>query len=209
MMISLQCQKTLFKNHHLHHHCLSFIKLQRFRYNHNDSHNNNNINNNNALLTDEDDGGDAHHRVSRHFVAIFAPTYTMDALQGLQKSLETKMIGSHIKWVPRCNLHLTLRYFGPVLSDPDNLQKANDIITEVVSRMQPFEVKLQGLGVFPKWKKPRVLYVGVTDGSGNIKALVAQLEEKWKRAGLPPQKEQRTVPHITIDKYCRDLMNFD
>jgi len=67
--------------------------------------------------------------------------------------------------------------------------------------MKPFEIQFQGLGVFPKWKKPRVLYVGIADGSAHVRDLIGQLEYKWKEAGIPPQKELKTVPHITIGRW--------
>jgi 2'-5' RNA ligase len=64
---------------------------------------------------------------------------------------------SRIKWVPRPNLHLTLRFFGSVISEEKMFRAATDVITDVVSNMEPFELELKTVGVFPKWDKPRVV----------------------------------------------------
>eukprot|EP01124_Arcella_intermedia_P023012 TRINITY_DN355_c0_g1_i2.p1 TRINITY_DN355_c0_g1~~TRINITY_DN355_c0_g1_i2.p1 ORF type:complete len:148 (-),score=18.28 TRINITY_DN355_c0_g1_i2:420-839(-) len=93
----------------------------------------------------------------RYFAAIVPPTYVLDTLEELQGGLAAKMSGSHVKWVSRTNIHTTLRFFGSDLDDPKLLLQANNILTDVIQNMNPFEIELQGVSVFPKWKKPRVV----------------------------------------------------
>eukprot|EP01124_Arcella_intermedia_P023011 TRINITY_DN355_c0_g1_i1.p1 TRINITY_DN355_c0_g1~~TRINITY_DN355_c0_g1_i1.p1 ORF type:complete len:146 (-),score=34.65 TRINITY_DN355_c0_g1_i1:19-456(-) len=67
--------------------------------------------------------------------------------------------------------------------------------------MNPFEIELQGVSVFPKWKKPRVLFVGVSEGSSSLKSLINQLEKRWKEAGIPPPKTANSMPHFTLGRW--------
>jgi len=140
-------------------------------------------------------------RVSRHFVAVVPPMQVLDLLEKLQENLSKKMSGTRIRWVPRENIHFTLRFFGSDLSDPALFNAATDVITKVVGESKPFEVQLKGLGVFPKWKKPRVLFVGVGEGESEFKLLITRLEQEWKKFKIPPAKAVKLVPHVTLGRW--------
>lgn len=47
------------------------------------------------------------------------------------------------------------------------------VMDEVLNDLDPFEVEIKTIGVFPKWKKPRVLWVGI--GEGKITFLLSLL----------------------------------
>jgi 2'-5' RNA ligase len=67
-----------------------------------------------------------------------------------------------------------------------------------------FSVRLQGLGVFPKPSFPRVVWVGVTEGSERVDALHVRADELLKTLGFPP--DERFHPHATVVrvKYVAD-----
>jgi 2'-5' RNA ligase len=39
---------------------------------------------------------------------------------------------------------------------------ATDVMSDVVSKMDPFELELRTVGVFPKWSKPRVVCISLS-----------------------------------------------
>ncbi|GAI77066.1 unnamed protein product, partial [marine sediment metagenome] len=68
-----------------------------------------------------------------------------------------------VRWVKKENIHLTLIFLGEI---------AEDVIDQVKERMQTvsknhkaFNMALQGTGVFPSFRRPRVLWVGVSPES--------------------------------------------
>lgn len=96
-------------------------------------------------------------------------------------------------WRPRENLHLTLRFFGdapePVVDDIDAA------LSDVALRVQPFEMRLKGVGVFGG-ADPHALWVGAAENVA-LSALAAGCERAARRAGLKPEP-RRFTPHVTI-----------
>jgi len=89
---------------------------------------------------------------------------------------------------------------------------ATDVITDVVSNMEPFELELKTVGVFPKWDKPRVLWIGIGQGKEELKALTKSLERGFRDVGISEQQKESAFfqhPHLTIgrweDIYVRTL----
>ena len=100
-----------------------------------------------------------------------------------------------MKFVEPENIHLTLKFLGEI--DPTLVDQSSQIVKE--TSFQPFDAKLEGIGVFPNLRRPRVVWAGITEG-------VSQLAEIWKEVDMKHSKlgferERRGFsPHITI---CR------
>lgn len=102
-----------------------------------------------------------------------------------------------IKWVPADNLHLTLKFLGEV----DNIEvpRVCDVVGDVCSEFEPFELSFAGTGGFPDLERPRVLFAGVEDPSGSLCRLVSQLETEL--AELRFKREPRDYrPHLTLGR---------
>ncbi len=102
--------------------------------------------------------------------------------------------GAPMKPVETGNLHITLRFIGEV---PRGL--AEDIARTVLEKLEfrEFEVELKGLGAFPSPARPRVVWVGVGEGSEELARLHREIEEGLRRLGIPPEREE-FVPHVTL-----------
>ena len=91
--------------------------------------------------------------------------------------------------------HLTLRFLG-------ELEEAtvDAVRRELAAELQSAPVvafRLEGIGAFPSRDRPRVVYVGVTDGREAVIAMAARAEEAVRRAGIPPETRP-FVPHATV-----------
>jgi 2'-5' RNA ligase len=64
-----------------------------------------------------------------------------------------------------------------------------------VSRIRPFRVELDGLGVFPRPTKARVFWVGLED-EGGLAAIASALDRELER-DFPPEKRAFTA-HLTV-----------
>ena len=104
--------------------------------------------------------------------------------------------GVPMKPVEPENLHITLRFIGEV---PEGL--VEEIKREVIGRLEfdPFDLELKGLGAFPGPYRPRVVWVGVGEGSEGLRRLHDLVEEGLRRLGVPPERGAKEyVPHLTL-----------
>ncbi|MDP6351214.1 MAG: RNA 2',3'-cyclic phosphodiesterase [Alphaproteobacteria bacterium] len=122
----------------------------------------------------------------RLFVAIPLPEPVKDRLEQFQAGL------AGARWVPRENMHLTLRFIGAVAGD-----QAEDIDTELATvRAPPFPVTLEGAGTFPGRGKPRSLWAGVA-ANGALAELKGRVDRALARAGCEPDQRKYTA-HVTL-----------
>ncbi|MEB3852152.1 MAG: RNA 2',3'-cyclic phosphodiesterase [Desulfurococcales archaeon] len=104
--------------------------------------------------------------------------------------------GVPLKAVEPENLHITIRFIGEV---PEGL--AGEIAREVIGRLEfpEFEVELRGLGAFPGPYRPRVVWVGVSEGAEWLSKIRGQVEEGLRRLGVPPERGGKEFhPHVTL-----------
>eukprot|EP01122_Echinamoeba_exundans_P014222 TRINITY_DN6393_c0_g1_i2.p1 TRINITY_DN6393_c0_g1~~TRINITY_DN6393_c0_g1_i2.p1 ORF type:complete len:256 (-),score=25.71 TRINITY_DN6393_c0_g1_i2:122-889(-) len=142
------------------------------------------------------------HVVPRLFAAIFPPVFTLDHSEALQQHLHADFVSAILRWKPRSNFQITLRFFGGLLKDEKHLAVANQIMTEVAARIDPFEVELYGVDVFPRWSKPRILWVGVNKGKKELNYLMSELEKEWDKAGIPDDEPKRPhKTHLTLGRW--------
>jgi 2'-5' RNA ligase len=105
--------------------------------------------------------------------------------------------GAPVKWVEETNLHITLNFLGDVTDEV--LAQVCRRAEEAVVIIEPFQMALRRVGAFPSPVRPRVVWVGVEAGAGEMVRLQAALETALKPLGFVG--EQRTfVPHLTIGR---------
>lgn len=76
------------------------------------------------------------------------------------------------------------------------------MLTTVAASFEPFTISLHSFGTFPKWKKPRVLWIGISDGLERYKSLVSTLKQEWKKHKVPGLDETLKIqPHLTIGRW--------
>jgi 2'-5' RNA ligase len=61
----------------------------------------------------------------------------------------------------------------------------------------PFNVHINGLGVFPNLNFPRVIWAGIAEGSDKLRDVFTQLESKLQGLGFMPDPKGFN-PHLTI-----------
>ncbi|MGB9842688.1 MAG: RNA 2',3'-cyclic phosphodiesterase [Candidatus Bathyarchaeales archaeon] len=101
--------------------------------------------------------------------------------------------GADLKLVEPKNIHITLRFLGNITSVM--IEK----VFEEMKRIQftPFNVQINGIGVFPDLRYPRVVWAGITEGSDQLKSIFSQLEPRLRGLGFAPDSKGFS-PHLTI-----------
>jgi 2'-5' RNA ligase len=130
----------------------------------------------------------------RAFVAIRMNQQVEDAVSALSDSIKRPRDG--IRWVPRANLHITLKYLGPAV-DPLRLERLTAGLHEVAQKTAPFEVAARGLGAFPNLEHPRAIFVGLH--SVELGALAARVETACADYGFE-HENRRWNGHLTIGR---------
>jgi len=106
-------------------------------------------------------------------------------------------LGPRVSWVSPPNLHLTLKFLGELPADA--LAEVREGLAEAVAGAAPFSLHFGGLGAFPDLTRPRVLWVGVDEGSRAAQALQSHVEAALTRRGFP-REERPFSPHLTIGR---------
>ena len=92
-------------------------------------------------------------------------------------------------------VHVTVHFLGPLL--PAETARVAAVVAPVVAAWPPFRLGLGGLGAFPGWRGPRVLWLGCARGAEPLRALAAAVTGALADAGFPaPTAPYR--PHATL-----------
>ena len=104
-----------------------------------------------------------------------------------------------VRWVPRANLHITLKFLGPAV-DAHRLQELTIGLRQLAAKTEPFELAATGIGAFPDLEHPRAIWVGLHSvESGALAALAARLETVAAEHGFEREK-RRWTGHLTIGR---------
>jgi 2'-5' RNA ligase len=137
----------------------------------------------------------------RTFIAVELPPQIKHELEGLIERLNCRK-NAQLRWVPIKNIHLTLKFIGEI--EANKVPLIINKITGVVNKFDAFDIKIGGLGAFPRLQKPRVLWVGC-DLPGAGFALQREMEESLVPLGIA-KENRRFHPHLTlarVSKYAR------
>ncbi len=99
-------------------------------------------------------------------------------------------------WSPAEQLHFTLAFLG---------EQPTAAVAQAVTALEKerqFDLAIGGAGAFPSERKPRVLWLGVTEGADRLVALATALVADLRARGL--QLDTRPFrPHLTIGRARR------
>lgn len=138
----------------------------------------------------------------RAFIAINLSSDIKEYLSSLKNNL--KIGNSKIKWVEENNLHITLKFLGYIL--PQQLELIDLGLKKITNQYLPFSIKLSSdIGIFPSYKMPRIIWVGIRESSRELTELYNSIEETLYKNGFP-KENKRFSGHITIGriKYIKD-----
>ncbi|MER3397706.1 MAG: RNA 2',3'-cyclic phosphodiesterase [Chloroflexota bacterium] len=133
----------------------------------------------------------------RLFVAIDLTAELKAALAELQNSLRRLWLGAPIRWVDPAGIHLTLKFLGEV--GADRLEAIFAALERGTAGVEPFELKIGGLGFFPSGRRTRVIWVGVNEATGRLAKLQRQVEAGLEPLGFAPENRE-FVPHLTLGR---------
>ena len=131
----------------------------------------------------------------RVFCAIELPETARELVLRHIARLKDVVPDAKASWSRDANLHLTLKFLGEI---PQNsVSDLSNAASRAVAELAPFSIRLEETGIFPKHGQPRVLWIGITDSSGNLGELHARLEDESANAGFAGD-DRPFHPHLTL-----------
>ncbi|MDF3054400.1 MAG: 2-5 ligase [Gammaproteobacteria bacterium] len=117
----------------------------------------------------------------------------VDCMAFLQSKETTK---ADLRWTPRDNLHITLRFLGELTSI--EAEKYTSIVKQALSDTRSFFIKTAQLIALPSAQHPCLIALGVEKTPG-LQTLFDRVNSALVSSGLPQEKYLFT-PHITLVK---------
>lgn len=129
----------------------------------------------------------------RLFLAIDIPPQVRETIATIQNRFKT--LGLKASWVRPDNIHLTLKFLGD--TPRERVVNIKKCISESIASINIFKAALDKTGVFPNFKKPQVLWVGLKDPHNHLKILQENIDAKMVELGFPWEKKKFN-PHLTL-----------
>ncbi len=130
----------------------------------------------------------------RIFIAINLPNKIKKELADVQNQLAE--FDLPIRWTKIKNIHLTLVFLGYI--EEKKVTEVTKVIEALINKVRSFEISIKNLGVFPNFKNPRIIWIGIENNKDLINlrnGLVNNLR------GLKFKIEKRDFsPHLTLGR---------
>jgi 2'-5' RNA ligase len=136
----------------------------------------------------------------RCFIAVTLPPAVLRQIETLQAGLKSH--GLKMSWVRPQNVHLTLKFLGDI--SPAGSEKAQRAMLQAASASAPFDLAMQGMGVFPGIRKPRILWTGVGGRTDQLQQVYQALDNGLAAEGFA--RESRPFKaHLTLARIKKSL----
>lgn len=128
----------------------------------------------------------------RAFLSIdIGDSNLLSKINGVQSRLDQD--AAKMKLVSTENIHFTIKFFGD--TSPARLDEIRKSLKDI--KFNPFTIKLEGVGVFPALRRPRIIWIGVTRNSEKLQKLKRRIDDSIRALGYTPERSEYT-PHATI-----------
>lgn len=143
--------------------------------------------------------------VMRTFIAIDLTPGLRRQVEGVQRrlirQLTAQKLDRTVRWVASHNIHLTLQFLGEIEETQVPFLVAR--LEEVVGRHDPIQLRIEGLGCFPNYNRPNVIWCGVAGTLQALARLQSEVAAATHDAGIQGD-DKPFKPHLTIGRTQRN-----
>ncbi len=134
----------------------------------------------------------------RAFVALNLPPAVREALWAATAAVRDQ--GLPVKWVRGDGIHLTLKFLGEVEDERERELVA--ALARAAQGARALPLALGGFGVFPDFRRPRVVWAGIAPEPG-LELLQHRVEQEFAALGFASEARPFR-PHVTLGRAARD-----
>jgi len=132
--------------------------------------------------------------VIRAFIAVDLDDPVIEKVCNVVAILKSRI--TEIRWLRKENLHLTLKFLGNIAES--QVEPITAALRHPLGLFSPCTISAKGLGVFPDFRRPKILWVGLT--GDQLVQLAAEIESALMPIGFTPENRAFT-PHLTIGRW--------
>ena len=132
----------------------------------------------------------------RAFIAIDLDSAVRTAVSAVLAALRQQRLADEVRWVSAEALHMTLRFLGKI--GPEQVAPLARQVSAELESIEPFEMLLGAVHLFPSARRPRVVALGVGP-LAPLEALAAAVERGTRVVGFEPE-ERRFRAHLTLGR---------
>lgn len=133
----------------------------------------------------------------RLFVAVALPDEVKERMQETQNELKASAGEAAVRWTRPEQFHLTLRFLGNV--DSSRIEALKQSLGAVCAGFPPLCLRAADVGFFPGPRRPRVVWVGISDAAGILTSLHEGIQTAT--AGFTSEsREERFAGHVTLGR---------
>jgi 2'-5' RNA ligase len=125
----------------------------------------------------------------RLFIAVALP-------DEVRHAIAARLLPIPGRLVQQANWHFTLRFLGATSANV-----RDKLIRELssISLGSDFRIQFNGIGAFPRAKRARIVWLGVSEGADSLIGLAAKAESAARSAGFAAEGRAFT-PHLTLSR---------
>ncbi|HEX4468040.1 MAG TPA: RNA 2',3'-cyclic phosphodiesterase [Gemmatimonadaceae bacterium] len=128
----------------------------------------------------------------RLFLAINIPPEVRHAIA--EASAPLRVAAPELSWIREPQIHLTVKFLG---EQPEELaSRIAEAMKAVAARNRVVDVEIGGVGAFPNFRRPRVVWIGVSPDP-KLELLHHDVESACESLGLPLDGKPFR-PHLTL-----------
>jgi len=132
----------------------------------------------------------------RAFLAFDISEEVKKSLGALVETLRSQ--AKEVKWAEPKNFHVTVKFFGNV-DEEKLLESISTVVGKNTVGLKPVSLSCVGIGCFPKWQYPRVIWAGLMGESQGLIHLQKSLEASFETLGFPKEGREFKL-HLTLGR---------
>jgi len=131
----------------------------------------------------------------RTFICFEIPAAVKEQIVKLQNELRS--YGRGVRWVNPEGIHLTLKFLGDV--PEENIGNIAEAVKTAARGLSPVTITIASAGAFPNFKRPRVLWIGIEEPTGQMGKIHESIEQELETLGYE-KENRRFSPHLTLGR---------
>ena len=138
----------------------------------------------------------------RSFLAFELPTDIKNIISVVSE--DGRKTALNVRWVHVTNIHLTVIFMGMV--PEEQIGPIGEVAGGVCRGCRPFNIQVEGTGLFGSRRNPRVLWIGL---GGDIDRMSHFRDDLQKSLGPFGIKEEKRPfrPHLTLGRFRKGRSN--
>ena len=130
----------------------------------------------------------------RLFIAVELPEAVRRVLSAVQRELATA--GADVKWSRAETIHLTLKFLGDTAEG--EVPRLAAALDAAAAAGHGVTARLDEVGAFPNVRRPRVIWVGLNEPTGELAALQKRVDEAARDLVAPDPRG--FAAHLTLGR---------